>query len=135
MIIGVCGFIGSGKDTIADYLTNFHGFRRESFASTLKDAVAQVFGWDRTLLEGRTKQAREWRERVDPWWAERLNIPHSHLAGSCSTGEQKCAEPDFMMTSGLPVWKTNYGIVRTILLFQTAVSPTKSGPLRTPAGV
>jgi hypothetical protein len=75
MIIGVCGFIGSGKDTIADYLTNFHGFRRESFANTLKDAVAQVFGWDRTLLEGRTKQAREWREQVDPWWAERLGMP------------------------------------------------------------
>jgi hypothetical protein len=76
MIIGVCGFIGSGKDTIADYLTNFHGFRRESFANSLKDAVAQVFGWDRTMLEGRTKQAREWREQVDPWWAERLNMPH-----------------------------------------------------------
>ena len=76
MIIGICGFIGSGKDTIADYLVNLHHFRRESFASTLKDAVSQVFGWDRTMLEGRTKQAREWRERVDPWWAERLNMPH-----------------------------------------------------------
>ena len=76
MIIGVCGFIGSGKDTIADYLTNFHGFRRESFANSLKDAVAQVFGWDRTMLEGRTAQAREWREQVDPWWAERLDMPH-----------------------------------------------------------
>jgi hypothetical protein len=75
MIIGVCGFIGSGKDTIADYLTNFHGFRRESFANTLKDAVSYVFGWDRTMLEGRTKQAREWREQVDPWWANRLNMP------------------------------------------------------------
>jgi hypothetical protein len=75
MIIGVCGFIGSGKDTVADYLTNFHGFRRESFANSLKDAVAHVFGWDRTMLEGRTKQAREWREQVDPWWAERLGIP------------------------------------------------------------
>ena len=72
MIIGVCGFIGSGKDTIADYLVNFHGFRRESFANSLKDAVAAVFGWDRTMLEGRTKQAREWREQVDPWWTERL---------------------------------------------------------------
>jgi hypothetical protein len=76
MIIGVCGFIGSGKDTIADYLTNFHGFRRESFANSLKDAVAHVFGWDRTMLEGRTKQAREWREQVDPWWSERLNMPN-----------------------------------------------------------
>jgi hypothetical protein len=76
MIIGVCGFIGSGKDTIADYLTNFHGFRRESFANSLKDAVAQVFGWDRLMLEGRTKEAREWREKVDPWWSERLNMPN-----------------------------------------------------------
>ena len=76
MIIGICGFIGAGKDTVADYLVNFHEFRRESFASTLKDAVSSVFGWDRTMLEGRTKQAREWREQVDPWWAERLNMPH-----------------------------------------------------------
>jgi hypothetical protein len=74
-IIGVCGFIGSGKDTVADYLVNFHEFRRDSFAATLKDAVAAVFAWDRELLEGRTKQAREWREQVDPWWAERLGMP------------------------------------------------------------
>lgn len=76
MIIGICGFIGSGKDTIADYLVNFNGFRRESFANSLKDAVAYVFGWDRTMLEGRTKAAREWREQVDPWWANRLGMPH-----------------------------------------------------------
>jgi hypothetical protein len=75
MIIGFVGFIGSGKDTAADYLVNFHGFRRDSFANTLKDAVANVFGWDRVLLEGRTKEAREWREQVDTWWAERLGIP------------------------------------------------------------
>lgn len=75
MIVGICGFIGSGKDTVADYLVNFHEFRRESFANTLKDAVAAVFGWDRTMLEGRTKAAREWREQVDPWWAERLAMP------------------------------------------------------------
>jgi hypothetical protein len=75
-IIGICGFIGSGKDTAADYLVNFHEFRRDSFAATLKDAVAAVFGWDRELLEGRTKQAREWREQVDPWWAERLDMPN-----------------------------------------------------------
>ena len=76
MIVGFVGFIGSGKDTAADYLVNFHGFRRDSFANTLKDAVANVFGWDRTLLEGRTSEARAWREEVDTWWAERLGMPN-----------------------------------------------------------
>ena len=75
MIIGVVGFIGSGKDTIADYLVGFHGYRRDSFAGTLKDAVAAVFGWDRELLEGRTPEARAWREQVDTWWAKRLDMP------------------------------------------------------------
>ena len=74
MIIGICGFIGSGKDTVADYLTNFHEYRRESFANSLKDAVSMVFGWDRTMLEGRTKQAREWREQKDEWWSNRLGM-------------------------------------------------------------
>ena len=72
MIIGVCGFIGTGKDTIADYLVNIHQFRRESFANTLKDAVASVFQWDRELLEGRTKHSRAWREQRDEWWSNRL---------------------------------------------------------------
>jgi hypothetical protein len=72
MIIGVCGLIGSGKDTIADYLVNIHEFRRDSFAATLKDACAAVFGWDRDMLEGRTRSSREWREQRDEWWSQRL---------------------------------------------------------------
>jgi hypothetical protein len=75
MIIGISGFQGSGKDTIADYLCNIYGFKRDSFAATLKDAVAAVFGWDRELLEGRTTESRQWRETVDLWWANRLNMP------------------------------------------------------------
>ena len=71
-IIGIVGFIGSGKDTVADYLVNFHQFRRESFANSLKAAVSQVFGWDRELLEGRTNQSRIWRETKDEWWSKRL---------------------------------------------------------------
>jgi hypothetical protein len=75
MIIGICGLIGAGKDTVADYLVNIHQFRRESFANSLKDAVAHVFNWNRELLEGRTKQSREWREQPDPWWTARLGQP------------------------------------------------------------
>jgi hypothetical protein len=75
MIIGIAGFQGSGKDTIADYLQNIYGFKRDSFAATLKDAVSAVFGWDRDLLEGRTTESRAWREQVDSWWATRLNMP------------------------------------------------------------
>ena len=75
-IVSISGLIGSGKDTIADYLVTYHGFKRLSFASTLKDAISVVFGWDRELLEGTTKYSREWREQVDTWWAERLNMPN-----------------------------------------------------------
>jgi len=75
-IIGITGLIGSGKDTAADFLCTFHGFKRMSFASTLKDAISSIFSWDRELLEGSTKASREWREQVDPWWAARLGIPH-----------------------------------------------------------
>jgi hypothetical protein len=75
MIISVSGTIGSGKDTIADYLVTHHGFKRISFAASLKDAVSSIFGWDREMLEGTTKTSREWREQVDPWWAERLGMP------------------------------------------------------------
>lgn len=76
MLVGVCGLIGSGKDTVADYLVRFHGFKRVSFAGALKDAVAPVFDWNRELLEGQTAESRKWREEVDPWWSKRLGIPH-----------------------------------------------------------
>ena len=76
MIVGITGLIGSGKDTAADYLCTFHGYKRMSFAGTLKDAVAAVFDWNRELLEGSTKHSREWREQVDEWWSNRLGIPN-----------------------------------------------------------
>lgn len=76
MLVSVSGLIGSGKDTIADFLVQDHGFVRMSFAAALKDVVATVFGWDRELLEGRSEESRNWREQIDPWWATRLGIPH-----------------------------------------------------------
>lgn len=76
MIVGITGRIGSGKDTIAEYLIANYGYQRMSYASTLKDAVAAIFHWDREMLEGSTKESREIREQVDEWWAKRLDMPH-----------------------------------------------------------
>jgi len=33
-----------------------------------------MFDWPRHLLEGDTSISREWREQVDAWWSEKLNI-------------------------------------------------------------
>ena len=54
MLIGLVGLIGSGKDTVANRLVTNHGFIRDSFAKSLKDAVHNIFGWDRKMLEGDT---------------------------------------------------------------------------------
>ena len=69
MIIGICGLIGSGKDTIADYLIKRHNFQKLSFADKLKDSVATMFDWDRNLLDGKTDQSRKRREEVDEYWS------------------------------------------------------------------
>ena len=75
MIIGICGFQGSGKDTMANILIEKYGFIKISYASTLKDIICLLFGWCRELMEGDTEKSRMWRETVDEWWAEKLDIP------------------------------------------------------------
>lgn len=75
-IITISGFIGSGKDTVAEYLVNNYNYERLSFASTLKDITAILFNWSRDLLEGNTTESREWREQPDKWWEEKLNMPN-----------------------------------------------------------
>ena len=76
MLIGVVGFIGSGKGTVGEILTD-HGFVKDSFARPLKDAVSIMFGWPRELLEGDTELSRSWREEPDVFWSEKFGRPFS----------------------------------------------------------
>ena len=72
MLIGLVGLIGSGKDTVAERLVTHHGYKRDSFAKSLKDAVSSMFNWDREMLEGNTTSSRHWREQPDKFWSEKM---------------------------------------------------------------
>jgi|SaaInlStandDraft_1057018.scaffolds.fasta_scaffold64388_1 hypothetical protein len=74
-VIGLIGFIGSGKDTVASRMIQ-QGATRDSFASPLKDLTASVFGWPRELLEGDTVESRDFRETADMFWGRKLGIPN-----------------------------------------------------------
>jgi hypothetical protein len=76
MIISLSGYQGSGKTTVANYLVEKHGFVHFSFANALKQVLSILFNWDLTKLQGTTPQDRLWRETIDTWWAEKLNIPN-----------------------------------------------------------
>jgi len=74
VLIGLSGCIGSGKDTVANYLCEHHHFIKFSWADALKDIVSVMFGWDRELVEGATQTSREFRETVDAWWSQKLGF-------------------------------------------------------------
>lgn len=74
--IVLVGFAGSGKNTFGEILVRDYGYVGLSFAESLKDCLSTIFRWDRQMLEGVTKESREWREQVDKWWANKLDIPH-----------------------------------------------------------
>ena len=75
MLIGVTGFIGSGKDTVANMFVE-RGCAHDSFASPLKDVCSSIFGWDRSMLEGDTVESREYRETPDMFWTKKLGVPN-----------------------------------------------------------
>ncbi|EON7973332.1 putative deoxynucleoside monophosphate kinase [Escherichia phage vB_EcoM_G17] len=70
-IIAINGTIGSGKDTFGESFIN-NGYTRMSFATNLKDSVSAIFGWDREMLEGSTKESRKIREEPDQYWCDKL---------------------------------------------------------------
>src|SRR5512138_265999 len=50
-VVLLSGWIGSGKDTLADYMVEKKGFKKYAIAATLKDYVAQEYDLDRKMLE------------------------------------------------------------------------------------
>ena len=67
MIIGVAGYKGSGKDTVANVLQTNFGFKKMSFAQPIKDLVHHTFGIDQAILSGDNGE-RIHREEPMPGW-------------------------------------------------------------------
>lgn len=66
-IVGLSGYARSGKDTVANYLVEHHGYRRVAFADTLKRFVASIYpdigsrveavGWEAAKEQLEVRQA------------------------------------------------------------------------------
>jgi hypothetical protein len=61
-LVGITGYKRHGKDTVGDYLVNFHGYRKLAFADSLKRALSAIFKFSHNQLYGDLK------ETVDPFW-------------------------------------------------------------------
>ena len=59
VLVGISGSPRSGKDTVADYLVEQHGFHRYALADHLKWLCVEYFGVSREVLWGpKTKESR-----------------------------------------------------------------------------
>lgn len=65
-LIGLCGKKRSGKDTIADYLTDNYDFVRYSFAGPLKEACKEMFLFDDEQVDGSKKNETDERWNITP---------------------------------------------------------------------
>lgn len=75
MLLGICGFAGSGKNTVGQILCDeFFSFEKYSFTDSLKDSISSIFSWDRNLLQGETDESRIFREKKDDYWSDKLGF-------------------------------------------------------------
>lgn len=69
MIIGIAGRARSGKDTVAGFLVERHGYVRHAFADALKESARATFGFTDEQLYGDRKEA------PDAYWSDVFGRP------------------------------------------------------------
>jgi hypothetical protein len=76
-IVGIAGYKGAGKDTLADHLASKHGFVKASFAAPLKRALCVIFGFHM-----RDWESLEWKESPN---SKCYGLTPRHLAQTLGT--------------------------------------------------
>tara|TARA_Y100000389_G_C17340208_1_gene452887 strand:- start:31 stop:606 length:576 start_codon:yes stop_codon:yes gene_type:complete len=66
MIILLCGYKRSGKDTFATYIEEKYGFKHHKFANGLKHGLKYLFGFNHAQLEGDKKEEIDVRWGISP---------------------------------------------------------------------
>lgn len=95
-LIAICGVAGSGKSTVQQYLSDYHGFRAHDFAMPLKTAAQLLTG----MNPHRDPADPEARERRDPFWGR---SPRQFLQ-DFGQGMRNLFGQDFW----LKVWRQRY---------------------------
>lgn len=65
-IIGLTGFARSGKTTVAEYLTDAHGYYHESFAWPIREMVRNLLGYSWGEFEAKKEAPVAWLNNVTP---------------------------------------------------------------------
>lgn len=128
MLIGLCGFKRSGKDTFAAALVRDCGFHRLAFADRIKqellsegfpppaDDAKEVPGEDGRSYRDRVIERGESRRAVDPQhWIKRLAEDHAKLPSGASVVISDCRRPNEMdwvrNHGGVLIWIAREGVV------------------------
>ena len=97
MIIGITGHARHGKDSTADVIVKYFGYKKHALADVMKEACRVIFGWTDEHLYG------ELKDIVD----ERFGVSPRHALQSLGTewGQYKLSEYDsFKETTGRKLW-------------------------------
>jgi hypothetical protein len=73
-VLGISGFAGCGKDTLADHLVAEHGFTKCSLADPMKRLCQRIFEFTDEQLWG----ASQYREQADDRWPFSGTCPRCH---------------------------------------------------------
>lgn len=98
MIIAVAGKKGTGKDTIAKYISQKYGLKHRSFASTIKRALEIIFDWSSDVWESAEK------ERVDGRWGISPRQAAQHLGTEWAQFSLTNSFPAYEITVGRNLW-------------------------------